>query len=161
MLKEIQDVGGGSVTNDTRHSLARIPLRWMIRQIFITKCGIQFDADRLREIGMDPDSLYPEVKPRPPPLPVDSVTRPETKKDQLKNDSEAILCKHCTPSSPTSSRDEGTAIEEPINEEHEDLHDALCPIYDQLELKWSWWILEYVPLIHLTQRNGRAEKTIS
>lgn len=31
------DVGGGSVPNDTPHSLARIPLRWMIRECFLAK----------------------------------------------------------------------------------------------------------------------------
>lgn len=132
----------------------------MIRQIFLTKSGIQFEADRLREVGLDPNSLYPDVKPRPPALPVDSVTKPEVSKDQLKDDSESIQCKYCTPSSPMSSHSEGTAVEDPVNEEHEDLHDALCPIYDQLELKWGWWLLEYIPLVHLKHRNGRAEKTI-
>lgn len=55
--------------NDTRHSLARIPLRWMIRECFRTNSGIQFEADKLRAIaGIDPASLYPIVLPRPPPL---------------------------------------------------------------------------------------------
>lgn len=31
------DVGGGSVPNDTPHSLARIPLRWMVRECFLAK----------------------------------------------------------------------------------------------------------------------------
>ncbi len=29
-----------------------------------------------------------------------------------------------------------------MSEEEEDLRDALCPIYDQLTLAPSWWILE-------------------
>ena len=36
------DTGGGSVRNGTRHTLARIPLRWMIRQCFLANTGIQF-----------------------------------------------------------------------------------------------------------------------
>ena len=59
------DVGGGSVPNDTPHSLARIPLRWMIRECFLARTGIQFEADRLRELGLDPDTLYPKVS-KPP-----------------------------------------------------------------------------------------------
>ncbi|KAI6012771.1 hypothetical protein F5J12DRAFT_904840 [Pisolithus orientalis] len=51
------DVGGGSVENGTRHSLARIPLRWMIREIFKTK-----------HVGMDPSTLYLHVTPRPPAI---------------------------------------------------------------------------------------------
>ena len=60
------DVGGGSVRNGTRHSLARIPLRWMIRECFRTKTGIIFDKEALREvIGIDSGNLYPVVKERP------------------------------------------------------------------------------------------------
>ena len=60
------DVGGGSVRNGTRHSLSRIPLRWMIRQCFETKSGIIFDKDMLKSVvGLDADTLYPVVKPRP------------------------------------------------------------------------------------------------
>ena len=41
----------------------------MIRQCFLTNSGIQFEADKLREIaGIDPEMLYPIVTPRPPPL---------------------------------------------------------------------------------------------
>lgn len=58
-------MGGGSVPNDERHTLARIPLRWMVRQCFLTNTGIKFHADLLRKIGMNPDTLYPAVKDRP------------------------------------------------------------------------------------------------
>ncbi|KAJ7123421.1 hypothetical protein C8R44DRAFT_620488 [Mycena epipterygia] len=109
------DVGGGSVKNDTRHCLARIPLRWMIRECFKADTGMIFDAQRLHELGLDPATLCPIVAPRPPPLPV------------------------------------GTAKLESIpprtSEEEEDLRDALCPIYDSLELKPVWWILELIPWI--------------
>ena len=59
------DVGGGSVSNDTPHNLARIPLRWMIRQCFLEGTGIQFHTPLLRHVGLDPSSLYPIVKERP------------------------------------------------------------------------------------------------
>jgi len=38
-LSLIGDVGGGSVKNETHNSLARIPLRWMIREIFLAEAG--------------------------------------------------------------------------------------------------------------------------
>ncbi|KAH8103592.1 hypothetical protein BXZ70DRAFT_889242 [Cristinia sonorae] len=47
------DVGGGSVKNDTPHALARIPLRWMIRECFNCDTGIIFDAVMLQQIGMN------------------------------------------------------------------------------------------------------------
>jgi hypothetical protein len=43
-----------------------------------------------------------------------------------------------------------------LTEEDLDLHDALSPIYDQLTLKWFWWILELLPL---KQRYQRGDNT--
>ncbi|KAL0562898.1 hypothetical protein V5O48_019180, partial [Marasmius crinis-equi] len=54
-----RDVGGGAVANRTRHSLARIPLRWMIRQCFLLKTGILFHHEMLKCVGMDPERLCP------------------------------------------------------------------------------------------------------
>ena len=48
----LEDVGGGSVPNGTRHSLARIPLRWMIRECFRCNTGIIFDAAQLQAVGL-------------------------------------------------------------------------------------------------------------
>ncbi|KAI0829012.1 hypothetical protein BC628DRAFT_1337562 [Trametes gibbosa] len=53
------DVGGGSVPDETRHSLARIPLRWMIRECFRTRTGIRFHGELLKEVGLDPATLWP------------------------------------------------------------------------------------------------------
>ncbi|KAI6136038.1 hypothetical protein F5141DRAFT_4726 [Pisolithus sp. B1] len=64
------DVGGGSVASDTRYSLARIPLRWMIREIFKADVGILFHRSMFQRIGMDPSTLYPHVILRPPAIPM-------------------------------------------------------------------------------------------
>ncbi|KAL5518743.1 hypothetical protein ACEPAH_426 [Sanghuangporus vaninii] len=70
------DIGGGSVRNGTRNSLARIPLRWMIRECFRTKTGIIFDKDMLKKnIGLDTDKLHPIVQERPPRKPAPSGSR--------------------------------------------------------------------------------------
>lgn len=53
------DVGGGSVVNESRHMLSRIPLRWMIRQCFECDTGILFDTERLAQLGLDVHGLYP------------------------------------------------------------------------------------------------------
>ncbi|KAL0570753.1 hypothetical protein V5O48_011207 [Marasmius crinis-equi] len=42
------DVGGGAVSNSTRNNLARIPLRWMIRQCFLLNTGILFHGGILK-----------------------------------------------------------------------------------------------------------------
>jgi uncharacterized protein (DUF2235 family) len=125
------DVGGGSVSNDTPNNLARIPLRWMIRECFKTGTGIMFDPKRLQEVGLDPGSLYPFVLPRPPHLPVGSV--------QIQS--------HSEPAKPDSHI--GT-------EEDEELKDALTPMYDQLQLAWFWWILEILPIKQRYQKGDAS-----
>ncbi len=37
----------------------------MIRECFKADSGIMFEAEGLREIGIDPLTLYPVVQPRP------------------------------------------------------------------------------------------------
>ncbi|KAH8992428.1 hypothetical protein EDB92DRAFT_1797303 [Lactarius akahatsu] len=58
------DVGGSSTPNSVAHSLANIPLRWMMQEIIRADCGILFDFDAFARwdipitIGRD---LYPHV----------------------------------------------------------------------------------------------------
>ncbi|KAF7364570.1 DUF2235 domain-containing protein [Mycena venus] len=142
--------GGGSVDNDTKNNLACIPLRWMVRECFKTHSGIMFDTKGLRSIGLDPDSLYPIVKPRPPALPVGTARI------------------QSIPRSPAPVPPQINAVGSetaPVNvangdvfvtEEELDLRDALSPIYDQLTLKWTWWILELIPV---GQRYQRGDNT--
>ncbi|KAI0368948.1 hypothetical protein BV20DRAFT_434793 [Pilatotrama ljubarskyi] len=111
------DVGGGSVTDDVPHTLARIPLRWMIRECFRTNTGIRFHGDLLRAIGLDPAALHPLVAERPPPLQPD-----------------AQYMSTVAPPLPQATE-----------EEHE-IRDALSPVYDQLDLAWYWWFLEFMPM---------------
>ncbi|KAF8879289.1 hypothetical protein BD779DRAFT_1447039 [Infundibulicybe gibba] len=136
------DVGGGSVPNETKTNLARIPLRWMIRECFKTNSGIIFDTEGLRHIGLNPEALFPVVLPRPPALPVGSALiasiPPATKKN--KNDTSA-----------TNSSESQVFM----SEEELDHADALSPIYDQLSLAWFWWLLEFLPI---KERYQKLEK---
>ena len=145
------DVGGGSVSNDTRYSLARISLRWMVRECFKTGTGIMFDADRLCDIGLDPTSLYPFVIPRPLPLsakglPVQSppsdhklpLAKRLTKRVRRKSSMGIITA--------TVPRREDVLVDPFKSEEMEDLADALSPKYDQLKFARLWWALEVIPM---------------
>ncbi|KAH8987398.1 hypothetical protein EDB86DRAFT_2832355 [Lactarius hatsudake] len=66
------DVGGSSTPNSVAHSLANIPLRWMMQEIIRADCGILFDFDAFARwdipitIGRDlyPPRLQP-TDPRP------------------------------------------------------------------------------------------------
>jgi hypothetical protein len=57
------DVGGGAVTNDTTSCLADIPLRWMIREVVASGCGINFDPEALERanIILSPEPTTAEI----------------------------------------------------------------------------------------------------
>lgn len=133
------DVGGGSVPNETPHTLARIPLRWMVRQCFLSNTGIRFHASALKKIGLDPHSLYPFVRPRPAPV---SAFEPGHKRGVT----DATMVED------GNNED----VHRTLTEEEADVRDALSPIYDQLALKSAWWGLEVIPL---TQRYQRDDNT--
>ncbi|KAL1699410.1 hypothetical protein EV121DRAFT_265145 [Schizophyllum commune] len=116
------DIGGGSVRNEERHNLARIPLRWMIRQCFLLQTDILFHRDLLPKVGLDPESLWPVVRPKD-----------EVKVKPMETSSSS--------SSTASAKDEASFL----GEEEEDRRDALSPVYDQLSLKPHWWFLELIP----------------
>jgi len=83
-------------------------------------------------IGLDFSSLWPEVKPRPPVLPVNGRTIPKIKDAQKKH------------------------IDAEIGpEEEEELEDALSPAYDQLFLMPAWWLLEILPVRNGDRASGR------
>jgi hypothetical protein len=144
------DVGGGSVQNGTPHALARISLRWMVRECFKTQTGIMFNSEGLRDIGLDPASLYPIVRPRPPPFPVENLRLRTQKADKVSLANPA----------PSTGASTGTMVAnaaptqspKAMTEEEHELHDALSPVYDQLQLSWSWWVFEVIPMRHRFQR---------
>ena len=116
----------------------------MIRQCFLANTGIQFYRKTFKHIGLDPTTLFPFVTPRPPAL--------ETSVPRV---AEARAFAHCPDPPHVTLNDQVQAS--PIaactfkSEDHEELLDALSPIYDQLKLSKPWWILEILPLRHLVQ----------
>jgi hypothetical protein len=143
------DIGGGSVANGTRHSLARIPLRWMIRECFIVKTGIQFHLESFKDIGLDPTTLFPIVVTDRPPALEPSASAIAEVKASLKVSAHVAEPSDATLTDETD--DPPTAASTFKSEENEELLDALCPIYDQLKLAKAWWILEILPLRHHVQ----------
>ncbi|KIL57003.1 hypothetical protein M378DRAFT_88465, partial [Amanita muscaria Koide BX008] len=144
------DIGGGSVENGTRQSLARIPLRWMVRECFKAKTGIIFDTASLYTIGLDPAVLYPHVLERPPLS--DSLIAQA--RERVIQTPESISWSQWFKSWFTGVAPEQNAA--PIvpfdSEDNEDLRDALSPKYDQLKLSRFWWILEILPVSMRYQR---------
>ncbi|KAK0221349.1 hypothetical protein IW262DRAFT_1272039 [Armillaria fumosa] len=154
------DIGGGSVKDSTRYSLSRIPLRWMIRECFKAETGIIFDSERLRELGLDPATLYPCVMPRPPALSVGSAMIPtgRRKTPLLKRIVSKFRHRSLLGSGEGETVAHETSIEDPLigTEEEEELRDALSPMYDQLKLSKLWWILELIPL-EFRQQTGNGK----
>ncbi|KAJ1309349.1 hypothetical protein OPQ81_006128 [Rhizoctonia solani] len=131
------DVGGGSVPNETKNNLARIPLRWMVRECFLNNTGILFHSSELAEIGLSPCSLWPVVKVPTPPTPELPPAPPPTP----------------LPGHPLLPLTKLTLASE------EDALDALTPIYDQLSISKWWWILEAMPLRQRYQRHDKTWRT--
>ncbi|KAG6873167.1 hypothetical protein C0995_002016 [Termitomyces sp. Mi166 len=134
----VVDVGGGSVVNGTPHTLARIPLRWMIRECFKADTGIMFISESLKTLGLDLASLYPYVQKRPPPL------------------SGASAHIELIPNRKAQSL---VQVGDPVNvmsEEEHELRDAMSPIYDQLNLSPFWWLLELFPIKHRYQKGNMS-----
>ncbi|KAF9525908.1 hypothetical protein CPB83DRAFT_858827 [Crepidotus variabilis] len=140
------DIGGGSVSNRTRHSLARIPLRWMIRECFKTETGIMFNSDKLLEIGLDPTTLYPYVAPRPPALPLGAMKLQKPPADPLPIRADKLFKKKQKSAAIKDAAMEQQRVPFLGSEEEEELRDAVSPKYDQLSLAKGWWVLEVLPL---------------
>ena len=124
--------------NETRNSLARISLRWMINECFRTQTGIQFRRNILENFGIDVETLDPR---RPAPLPSSVATR------------------HSDTDTPATRMADGnpSLAEAPIlatKEEEEEHADALSRMHDQLEMVKAWWMLEWLPLRHRRQYDG-------
>jgi len=136
------DVGGGSVDNGTTYTLAKIALRWMIRECFETETGIMFHSDSLRAIGLDPTNLYPSVQQRPPPLPVTGAVIQRVPQAQKKSNLQHFA-------------DVDDIKIHKTEEEHE-LLDAMSPIYDQLSLARFWWGLEILPVKQHYQKSNNT-----
>lgn len=125
----------------------------MIRQCFLAKTGIRFHTSLFRQVGLDPSTLYPEVKPRPKALYVSSLvlaaqmqeadmhTSTPPSSESAINRVDIQLSVSAMLAQLSSRSAQGT-----LTEEEEDLVDALSPIYDQLDIAPGWWTLEYIPL---------------
>ncbi|KDQ32069.1 hypothetical protein PLEOSDRAFT_1111081 [Pleurotus ostreatus PC15] len=142
------DVGGGSVPNETQHSLARIPLRWMIRECFKTNTGIMFDCEGLQALGLDPGALFPEVLPRPPMATGFGTLRIQDIPKSISGPPDDTQLPNFA--------DAGDFSALYKSEEDHDLLDLLSPVYDQLSLAPYWWVLEVWPVKQRYQKSDNS-----
>ncbi|GAB1521582.1 hypothetical protein RhiTH_004679 [Rhizoctonia solani] len=156
------DVGGGSVPNETPNNLARIPLRWMIRECFLNNTGILFHSAELEEIGLSPPTLWPTVKI---PTPIADGHKPQASDATMVDSPEEVR------DDPMSSKTKINGVEPPKTMSalvppefiklgsEADAKDALEPIYDQLSIAKWWWILELLPMKKRYQRHDKSWST--
>lgn len=141
------DVGGGAVRNETRHVLARIPLRWMIRETFRCNTGILYKRDALAETGLDVPSLWPKLQSRQRPVvgPSPNILELSKHKELPALTRRPRALKHFTAHGnldyPTSAGDADL-----LSEQVEDYFDAMAPMNDQLVQARGWWLGEFWPV---------------
>jgi len=135
------DVGGGAVEDTVIYSLGDISLRWMVKQVILSQCGIRFDAEALRDADIDISTI---VLPGP--------TQP-TAEQMRRGPPEAEAGAVSTASS-------GSSVEDSSGEymirrrEERDLEtrtwpreqDVRAKIHDDLKTQPLWWILETKPM---------------
>jgi len=130
------DVGGGAVEDSVRYSLGDISLRWMVKQVILSQCGITFDAAALRRADIDVSTI---VLAGPAQQTVEQLWRrkPETSSGPL---------------SPSAEDDSGEDMiqkgkeKEPEAQVWPQDQDVLTDIHDQLKSRPIWWILELMPM---------------
>jgi len=109
-------------------------------------------------IGIDPNTLYPRVLPRPAPLsytPSCPAHRFMPPLNFARDEKRTVPGGTGTEEGGEEEGGEGEGVrvkEEFVSEEMEDLLDSLTPIYDQLRLVKGWWILEVLPYKHRYQK---------
>jgi len=138
------DVGGGAVKDTVRYSLADISLRWMVKQVILSQCGIKFDAAALRRHDIDISTIVLLAPKRP----ADENDVAAGAGDPLHS---SHTHTHAAPDSPgadgstelmvQSGRDGNVDAQNWPREQ-----DVLADLHDQLKIAPIWWILEFVPM---------------
>jgi len=143
------DVGGGSVSNKEEDCLGDISLRWMVRQIQLAQCSIQFDQAAMERANISAGrpilafferksgSSPPRLEKGQPQL----VTEPEDSGKRRHGEFSPTAVGHHSTVDPT---------EHPDNQKPDEV-DAVQPIHDQLRLSPLWWLLEIVPTAYSWQ----------
>ena len=128
------DVGGGSVEDTVLYSLGDISLRWMVKQVILSQCGIRFDDDALRRADIDISTIG-----------LDAPTQLDVKVE-LEVESGPALPTPLASSSPgedvTRKGKDKDVEEQPWPRKQDVLADA----HDQLKIQPLWWFLEILPM---------------
>ena len=140
------DVGGGAVKDTVRYSLGDISLRWMVKQVILSQCGIRFDAAALRRADIDVSTIF---LADPAQQTVDQLWRRKSEAEAI-TISSALLA-------PTGGDGSGGGmiwkgkendVEEQVLLQEEDV---LTDAHDKLKSQPWWWFLELMPMKFVCQ----------
>jgi len=129
---------GGAVGDDSRYSLADISLRWMVKQVVLSQCGILFDHTALRKADIDISSVI--------------ITDQPTVSDFWKKGSKTPESPPTEPGHEDSDGHNGQDAAElwPTDQ------DVLTDSHDLLRRGMAWWMLEMLPTKYAWQEaNGK------
>ena len=135
------DVGGGAVEDAVRYSLGDISLRWMVKQVILSQCGIMFDAAALRRADIDVSTI---ILAGPAQQTVEQLWR-------RKSETEAVTLSS-GPLTPSAEGDSGEDMIRKGKEKEAEAQvwpqeqDVLTDIHDQLKSQPMWWMLELMPM---------------
>lgn len=130
------DVGGGVVENTVPYSLADISLRWMVKQVYLSQCGIIFDTGALGKANIVPPVVV-------------TVPIPRNKEEKLEVEAGVALpTLRVSPSSSGEDSDGEYMVrrEDVAEQTWIRKQDVLADIHDELKVKPAWWILEFMPM---------------
>ena len=131
---------GGTVRDDCRYSLANISLRWMIKQVVLSQCGILFDNATLRRADIDISHI--------------NITDPHqpTVGDFWNKGSEMSKSPSTEPGPEDADDKNGHDAAElwPTDQ------DVVTDCHDALKGSKAWWMLEMLPTKYAWQEaNGK------
>jgi len=132
------DVGGGAVKDTVCYSLGDISLRWMVKQVILSQCGIRFDAAALRRADIDISTIFLAYPAQPT---VDQLWR-------RKSEVEAVTISLALPAPPDAggcmiSNGKGKGVEKQVLLQEEDV---MTDAHDKLKSQPWWWFLELMPM---------------
>ena len=123
---------GGTVADDCRYSLADISLRWMVKQVVLSQCGILFDLSALRRADIDISNIV-FTDPHQP-----TVGDYWKRGPRMRESSSPV----------PDPEDAGEGYEADMWPTDQD---ALTDSHDQLKSRKVWWMLEMLPMKYAWQ----------
>jgi len=135
------DVGGGSVDDTFRYSLGDISLRWMVKQVKLSGCRIEFDPDALRRADIDVAAILlagPMEATTIPSAPLAPHGEEGSEDDLIRRESKAEILSQ-------------------VPEVQADIHDELGTFGFSSFFSWTklvYWFLEICPATFIWQDAG-------